>query len=82
MSDVQQKMIEWSGFKKSMEDLSGHALLFSHYYTFLIFLLLYFSWSRHNKRSFLVITTYFSRDLDITKDAFSLSRLIFLVISI
>ncbi len=43
---------------------------------------LFFSWSRYNKSCFLVITTYFSRDLDITKVAFLLSRLIFLVISI
>ncbi len=43
---------------------------------------LFFSWSRYNKSCFLVITIYFSRDLDITKVVFSLLRLIFLVMSI
>ncbi len=47
------------------EVLSGHALL--------IFFLLVFSWSQHNE--------LFSRDHDITKVVFSLSRLIFLVIT-
>ncbi len=55
--------------------ITTYQKLFSRYHD------LFFSWSRHNKSCFVVITTYFSRDHNITKVVFSLSRLNFLVIS-
>ncbi len=73
MSDVQQKMIELHKLVKWLQEKYGSSkrpciiIFFSYFLIIILFLFSYY---------------YTSRDLDITKDAFSLSRLIFLVISI